>query len=351
MTKQTITASQLADIVGGTVEGDPSVVVHRMARIENAGQGEGTFVANPKYERFIATTGASVIILSEAVPCARDDITVIRVPDAYLAFVKSLEFLYTPTQWLTEGISDTALLAADTSIGEGTWIGEYVVVGKNTRIGNSCRIGHGVVIGPDVTLGDDTVLYPNVTVLSGSKIGSRVTIHSGTVIGSDGFGFAPVGDQFKKIPQTGIVVIEDDVEIGANCAIDRATIGETVIRRGAKLDNLIQVAHNVEIGSDTVVAGQSGFSGSTKVGKHVVIAGQVGVAGHLEIADHVTIAAQSGVSKSLTQSGKTYLGSPAKEHHQALRLEGAIRQLPELIKKIRELEKKIEALESSGITI
>ncbi|NOY06158.1 MAG: UDP-3-O-(3-hydroxymyristoyl)glucosamine N-acyltransferase [Chlorobi bacterium] len=348
---ETITASQLAEIVGGTIEGDPSVFVHRMAKIEEAGPGECTFVANPKYEKYIATTGASVIILSESASCTRDDITIIRARDAYLAFVKSLEFFYTPPQWLTPGVSDTAILAADAFIGEGTWIGEFVVVGKNTRIGKNCRIGHGVIIGPDVTLGDETVLYPNVTVLSGSRIGTRVTIHSGTVIGSDGFGFVPVGERFEKIPQTGIVVIEDDVEIGANCAIDRATLGETVIRKRAKLDNLIQVAHNVEIGSDTVVAGQSGFSGSTKVGQHVIIAGQVGIAGHLEIADHVTIAAQSGVSKSLTQAGKTYWGSPAKEHHQALRLEGAIRQLPELIKKIRELEEKIEALESSGITI
>ncbi len=348
---ETITASQLAEIVGGTVEGDPSAVVHRLAKIEEAGPGECTFVANPKYEKYIATTGASVIILSESASCARDDITIIRAQDAYLAFVKSLKFFYTPPQWLRPGVSDTAILAAGVFIGEGTWIGEHVVVGENTRVGRNCRIGHGVVIGPDVTLGDDTVLYPNVTVLSGCQLGARVTIHSGTVIGSDGFGFVPVGDRFEKIPQTGIVVIEDDVEIGANCAIDRATLGETIIREGAKLDNLIQVAHNVEIGRDTVVAGQSGFSGSTKVGQHVVIAGQVGVAGHLEIADHVTIAAQSGVSKSLTQSGKTYWGSPAKEHHQALRLEGAIRQLPELIKKIRELEEKIEALESSGITI
>jgi UDP-3-O-[3-hydroxymyristoyl] glucosamine N-acyltransferase len=225
-------------------------------------------------------------------------------------------------------------------------VGAHVTVGERSVIAEGAALHSGTVIGDDVRIGKGSLIYANVTVREGCTIGDRVIIHSGTVIGSDGFGFAPKEDgTYEKIPQRGTVIIEDDVEIGANCAIDRATIGATIIRRGAKLDNLIQVAHNVVIGENTVIAAQTGISGSTKVGKHCAIAGQVGLTGHIEIADNTTIGAQSGVPKSITKSGKIYFGYPARELGQTLKIEAALGQLPELLHEIRKMQKKIEELD------
>jgi UDP-3-O-[3-hydroxymyristoyl] glucosamine N-acyltransferase len=244
-------------------------------------------------------------------------------------------------------VHPAAIVAKSANIGKDVAIGPGVVVGEHCRIGDNATLYPGVVLYDDVKIGNNSVLHANVVVREQCNIGANVIVHSGTVIGSDGFGFAPKQDgSYEKIPQRGIVVVEDDVEIGANCAIDRATIGETRIRRGAKLDNLIQIAHNVVIGEHTVIAGQTGVSGSTKIGRNCVIAGQVGFAGHLQIADRSTFGAQSGVSRSLLEAGKTYFGYPAKEHRQAFRIEGALRQLPELLVEIRDLQKRVEELES-----
>jgi UDP-3-O-[3-hydroxymyristoyl] glucosamine N-acyltransferase len=292
-------------------------------------------------------TRASAVVLSKKVETKRSDLNLIKVDDAYSSFLIVLQKFAPSSVQPPAGVHPTAVIASSAKLGENVAIGVHVVIGEKCTVGGNTKIYPNTVLGDGVVIGDDSLLYANVTVREQCVIGNRVSIHSGTVIGSDGFGFAPTSDgTYKKIPQLGNVVIEDDVEIGANCTIDRATMGETRICRGVKLDNLIHVAHNCVIGENTVIAAQTGVSGSTKIGKQCVIAGQVGFVGHIEIADRITIGAQSGVSKSLRESGKTYFGYPAKEHHEALRQEGAIRQLPELIAVVRQLQKRIEELEA-----
>jgi UDP-3-O-[3-hydroxymyristoyl] glucosamine N-acyltransferase len=243
-----------------------------------------------------------------------------------------------------KGIHSTAVVPANSKLGSGVSLGAHVVLGENVVVGAHTKIGHGCVLGDGSSVGENSVIYPNVSVYHGCQIGNRVILHSGVVVGSDGFGFAPKSDgTYEKIPQLGIVVIEDDVELGANCTIDRATMGQTLLKRGTKLDNLVHIAHNVVVGENTVIAAQSGISGSTKVGNNVVIAGQVGIIGHLEIRDRSIILAQSGIGKS-TEPGKSYLGSPAKEHLRAMRIEAVIRSLPELAKDIDQLKRSLEDL-------
>jgi len=340
---------QIAAMLGGELLGDGEATIKRVAKIGEAGSGDITFIANPKYEKYINTTKASAVIISKTLDITkaqRRDVAYIKVDDPYLSFLLVLKQFAPSTPVLPIGIHSTAVIAPTAKLGEKVAIGACVVIGERCRIGNNTTIAHGTVLGDEVEIGDGTLIYPNVTIRERCRVGSRVIIHSGTVIGSDGFGFAPKPDgTYEKIPQLGIVVVEDDVEIGANCTIDRATMGETVIKQGVKLDNLIQIAHNVVVGENTVIAAQSGISGSTKLGKNCLIAGQVGIIGHLEIADRTTIAAQSGLSKSIKEPGKTYFGSPAKEHSVAFRQEGAIRQLPELLRTVQQLQKRIEALE------
>lgn len=335
--------SEITELVRGEFDGDVSIKIHGVAKIEEARRGELSFISNPKYAKFIDTTEASAVIVSKDFPPTTKP--VIRTQNPYFSFLKVLQVFHPPLETLPEGIHPTAVIDATAKIGTNPRIGAYVVIGRNCQIGDHVRIHPGVIIGPETQIGHHTLIYSLVGIREQVRIGNRVIIHSGAVIGSDGFGFAREGQQYHKIPQVGTVVIEDDVEIGANCAIDRATLGQTIIRKGVKLDNLIQVAHNVEIGEHTVIAAQSGISGSTRLGSHVVVGGQVGFAGHIEVGNDTTIAAQSGVSKNL-QSDAVYFGYPAKPMMQAKREEVALRRLPDLLKKIADLEARLESLEN-----
>ena len=344
-------ATQIAMMIGGETEGDASVAVSTFGKIEEAGQGQLTFLANPKYEEYLYKTKASIIIINKTQELKEPvTATLIRVPDAYSAFATLLrKYQEIVTQQLT-GIQQPSFVSGSAVLGDNAFVGAFVYVGDNVRIGNNVKLFPGVFIGNNVTISDNTILYPGVKVYNDCVIGKNVTIHAGAVIGGDGFGFAPQPDgTYKKIPQIGNVIIEDYVEIGSNAAIDRATIGSTIIRTGAKLDNLIQIAHNVEIGSNTVIAAQAGVSGSTKIGRNVMVGGQAGIVGHIHIADGVKINAQSGVSKSIKTPNAAVTGSPAFDYTLALRSQALTRNLPDTEKRIAELEKLVQQLISDRI--
>lgn len=343
------TLAQLAKIVGGTYHGSAELPLINVAKIEDAKEGEITFIANAKYQKYLDVTNASAVIVSEKMDVQRTDLGVIKMHDPYLGFVRALQFFNPQQELMPKGIHEKSVVAESASLGDDVRIGACTVIGERVQIGDRTMICGGAFVGDDVVIGSDCIIYPNVSILSRCIVENNVIIHSGTTIGGDGFGFAPKDGKYEKIPQLGNVVIEDDVEIGSNSSIDRATIGSTYIRRGVKIDNLVQVAHNVEIGENTVIVAQTGISGSAIVGKHVVLAGQVGLVGHIHIADGITVTAQAGVSKSLTESGKMFRGSPAKEFHEELRIEAAIRQLPDLIKTVRALQEKIEKLEEGKV--
>ncbi len=338
---------EIADLLQAEVEGSAAVDIRRVAKIEEAGEGDITFIANPKYAKFLTSTRASCVIVSRDLsPPEGTGSVLLRVADPYFAFLKVLQAFHPPAPPLPSGVHETAVIAPTAVLGKDVRIGAHAVIGERCRIGDAAVIGHGVVIGDDVHVGHHSVLYHNATVYAGCRIGDRVTVHSGSVIGSDGFGFAPRADgSFEKIPQMGIVVLEDDVEVGSNTTIDRATMGETRIKRGAKLDNLIQIGHNVVVGEHTVIAAQAGVSGSTKIGAGAMIGGQVGFTGHLEIADGTKIGAQSGVHRSITKPGQTYFGYPAHPYREAFRMQGAVTQLPDLLATVRELQKTVERQE------
>ena len=343
-----MTAREIATFVRGEISGDEELQILRVAKIEESGPGDLTFLANPKYEKHVATTRASAILVSTSFDPKRvplpEGLTVIKVTDPYIAFLQVLKRITPMSDPFPKGLHPTASVCKSATIGADVSLGAHVVVGENVTIGSGTKIGAGCAIGDGVTIGEDCLVYPNVTVYYGSRIGKHVIIHAGTVLGSDGFGFAPRPDgSYEKIPQMGIVVLEDDVEVGANCTIDRATLGQTVLKKGVKLDNLVHIAHNVVVGEDTVIAAQTGISGSTKVGKNVMIAGQVGIVGHIEIADRTVLLAQSGISKS-TKAGTTYFSTPAKEHRTALKIEAVIRSLPDLAKDVEDLKKSLEML-------
>jgi len=339
------TAAQLAAIINGSIEGDPGVQVGSFGKIEEARQGQLAFLANPKYEDFLYTTSASIIIINDGLVLKQPlSATLIRVPDAYSSFAQLLSTYQELVSKQLNGIQQPSHIATTATIGENVYVGAFSYIGEKVGVGNNVKIHPQVYIGNDVRIGDNTVLHPGVRIYQGCRIGAGVTIHAGTVIGSDGFGFAPQSDgTYKKVPQIGNVIIEDNVEIGSNCSIDRATIGSTIIHSGAKLDNLIQIAHNVEIGNYTVIAAQSGVSGSTKVGKNVMIGGQVGIVGHITIADGSKINGQSGVTKSI-KFPLAVTGSPAFNYVDALRAQAVSRNLPELERRIKELEKQIQQL-------
>jgi len=345
--------SEIARLLSATIEGDPDQEIRRVAKIEEAIEGDLSFLANPKYARYLALTHASAVIVGKTVtvegrPPGVPPLTLLHVDDPYVGFVRMLAHFNPPQPPLPPGIHPNALVAGSASLGADVRIGPFAVIGERVRVGDGSMIGPCAVIGNDVTIGDGTVIYGNVTVREGCIIGRRCVLQPGAVIGSDGFGFAPKPDgTFEKIPQMGIVVLEDDVEIGANTTVDRATLGETRIKKGAKLDNLIQVAHNVVIGENTVMAAQSGISGSTKLGKNVMVAGQVGFTGHIEVADGVKVGAQSGVHRALTKPGASYFGTPAYAQREAMRIYGAFPQLPDLIATVRSLQKRIEELEQA----
>lgn len=334
--------SEICDLIDGQLFGDGGVLISDVAKIEQAGEGQITFVSNPRYHQFIHDCNASAAIVSRDFN-EKTDMAIIKVDDPYYAFLTVIQLFHPVQPFQDEGIHPTAIIETS-EIGKNVSIGSYVVVGKGCQIGDRTILMPGVVIGQNTTIGEDCLLHANVCVRENITIGNRVIVHCGTVIGSDGFGFAPVEGVYHKIPQIGTVVIEDDVELGANVTIDRATMGETRICKGAKLDNLIQVAHNCTIGENTVIAAQTGLSGSTHIGKGVRVGGQVGFAGHMTIGDGSAIGAQSGISKSMPP-GIMVSGSPAQPHREEMRLEAARRKLPKLLKEIKDLKNRIEDLE------
>lgn len=335
----TFNAAQIAAIINGKVEGDNNAAVSSFGKIEEATAGQLSFLANPKYEDYIYDTKASIIIINESLVLKQVvSPTLIRVPDAYTAFAALLTKYQEMMQQQLNGIEEPSFIAKSATYGENVYIGAFAYIGEKSKIGNNTKIYPGSYIGNNVTIGDNTVIHPGVKIYNDCVIGNHVSIHAGTVIGSDGFGFAPQADgSFKKVPQLGNVVIQDYVEVGANATIDRATIGSTLIKSGAKLDNLIQIAHNVEVGHSTVIAAQAGVSGSTKLGNGVMIGGQAGIVGHIHLGDGAKVNAQSGVSKSV-EAGKAVTGSPAYDYTSALRSQAVNRRLPDLEKKIKELE-------------
>lgn len=344
------TAAQIAMMINGKVEGNADAAVGSFGKIEEAQAGQLSFLANPKYEEYLYSTRASIIIINEAQELKQPiGATLIRVPDAYSAFATLLDKYQQIQRQQLSGIQQPVYIAATAKTGDNVFIGAFAYLGENVVLGNGVKVYPNVFLGDNVTVGDHTILHPGVRVYHDCVIGKHVTIHAGTVIGSDGFGFAPQADgSLKKVPQIGNVIIEDHVEIGANTTIDRATIGSTLIKSGAKLDNLLQIAHNVEVGNNSVIAAQTGISGSTKVGKNVMIGGQVGIVGHLKIADGAKINAQSGVSKSIKTPNTAVTGSPAFEYTAALRSQVASRNLPELEKRVAELEKLLKELTTSN---
>jgi len=340
------TAAQIALIINGKVEGNPDAAVASFGKIEEAQSGQLAFLANPKYEEYLYSTKASIIIINELQEIKEPiEATLIKVPDAYTAFATLLEKYQQIMRQQLTGIQQPVYIAATAKIGENVFIGAFAYLGENVMVADGAKIYSNVFLGDNVQIGKNSIIHPGVKIYYDCIIGEQVTIHAGTVIGSDGFGFAPQADgSLKKVPQIGNVVIENGVEIGANTTIDRATIGSTLIKSGAKLDNLLQIAHNVEVGNNAVIAAQTGISGSTKVGNNVMIGGQVGIVGHIKIADGTKINAQSGVSKSIKKTNTAVTGSPAYDYTAALRSQAASRNLPGLEKRVMELEKLLQEL-------
>ncbi len=338
------TLKELAELVNGELHGDGSILIRGASKIDSARPGEITFLANPRYKEFIHQTRASAVIVDQKLA---GDIPIphIVADDAYFRFLQIFLKFHPRKEVLEPGIHPTAIIHPEAKIGKDVRIGAHVVIGRGCEIGDRTRILPNCVLMDGVKVGQDCLLYPLVSVREECEIGDRVIIHNGAVIGSDGFGFAPHEGVYHKIPQVGRVVIEDDVEIGANCTIDRATMGETRIRRGAKLDNLVHIAHNVEVGEWTVMAAQAGISGSTKIGHHVMVGGQVGTVGHIRIGNNVQIGAQSGVSKSIPD-GEIVFGYPARPIMRTKRIEAVVNQLPELLKRVKELERQVEKIKN-----
>lgn len=337
------TAKTIAEYLNGKVEGNPDVLINDVSKIENGKKGTLTFLANPKYSKYIYSTKASAVLVNkDFVPENKVDCTLIRVDNAYNALASLLE-LYKGKQEKS-GIDKMAFIHESAKIGKDVYIGPFVYISENAKIGNNVKIFPNVFIGDNVEIGDSTTIYPGVNIYDDSKLGKRCSIHAGVIIGADGFGFAPQKDcNYKKVPQVGNVIIEDNVEIGANTTIDRATLGSTIIRKGVKLDNLIQIAHNVEIGANTVIAAQAGIAGSTKTGKDCMIAAQAGIVGHLNISDNVKVGAQSGVTNDIEKDG-IVLGSPAYSISEARRIYAVSKKLPELYKRINDLERQLNKL-------
>ncbi len=337
------TATQIAQLISGSIEGDATITVSGFGKIEEAKSGDLSFLANPKYEEYVYTTNASIIILNQDLVLKQAiNATIIRVKDAYSAFAILLQVYETMQYQQLVGIEQPSYIDNSAKLGNNVYVAAFAYIGKNVTINDDVKIYPQVYIGNNVTIDSGTILHSGVKIYNNCILGKNVIIHSGTIIGGDGFGFAPQADgSFKKVPQIGNVLIEDNVEIGANTCIDRATIGSTIIKAGAKLDNLIQVAHNVEIGNQSVIAAQVGISGSTKLGKNVMIGGQAGIVGHIQLGDGTKINAQSGVSKSTAP--KTVLtGSPAGDFTSMLRSQAVVKRLPDLEKRIIEIEKKME---------
>lgn len=334
-------ASQIAAVIEGIVEGNPEIKISRLSKIEEGEPGTLSFLANPKYTPYIYTTLASIVIVNkDFTPDQPVRSTLIRVADAYTAFARLLE-LYNQVKNEKQGVSSLAFISKSAIIGKNAYIGEFAYIGENAVVGDNTKIFPHVFLGDNVKVGDNTTLFAGVIIYSDNIIGSHCTIHGGVVIGADGFGFAQQQDKnYKKVAQIGNVIIEDNVEIGSNTTIDRATLGSTIIRQGVKLDNLIQIAHNVEIGENTVIAAQTGISGSTKIGKNCMIAGQVGFVGHISIGDDVKIGAQSGIPGNL-KDGSIVMGSPAIDIATHRRSLVHFKNLSEIVKRLDQLERRM----------
>ncbi len=343
-------ATQIASFINGSIEGNPDVSISGIAKIEGAARGSLSFIANPKYEHYLYETEASIVIVNKSFQAERPVApTLIRVEDAYAAFALLMDKY---SQLISgndnrKGVEQPSFISDSARIGEDVYIGAFSYIGENVRLGNKVKIFPGTFIGDGVHIGDNTIVNAGVKIYHNCIIGKLAIIHAGVIIGADGFGFAPQPDgTYKKVPQLGNVVIEDQVEIGAGTTIDRATMDSTVIRKGVKLDNLIQIGHNVEIGEGTVIAAQTGVSGSTKIGKHCVIGGQVGIVGHIQIADGTKINAQSGLSKSITAPNMAFTGSPAFDYKSSLRSQAVFRNLPAILERIEKLEKLLKDKEA-----
>lgn len=336
-----ITAEQIAGLLEGEVVGDATIEVSQLAKIEEGIPGTLSFLSNPKYSNHIYSTQASIVIVNKSfVPEKSVNATLIKVEDAYKSFSKLLEY-YNQVKLMKSGIEQPCVISEGVVYGEDLYLGSFSYIGKNTRIGNNVKIYPNSFVGDNVVIGDNTVLFAGVRIYSETVIGENCTVHSGTIIGSDGFGFAPTEDgSFTKVPQIGNVIIEDDVEIGAGTTIDRATLGSTRIRKGVKLDNQIQIAHNVEIGENTVIASQTGVAGSTKIGKNCMIGGQVGIVGHIVIGDYVKIQAQSGVSKNI-ENNEAVQGSPSLGHADFLKSYIHFRNFPKIVQDIEDIKKRM----------
>jgi len=339
-------AQSIADFLGGTVEGDANITVSDVAKIEEGKPGTLTFLSNPKYNKYVYETEASIVIVNQDIELeAAVKATLIRVPDAYKAFASLLE-LVQQAKGNKIGIENPSFIDQTAIIGKDVYIGAFAYIGKNVRVGNHVKIYPHTYIGDNTLIGDDTILYSGVKIYEDTKIGEACILHSGAVIGADGFGFAPNEDEtYQKIPQVGNVILEDLVEIGANTTIDCATMGSTIIRKGTKIDNLVQIAHNVQVGENTVMAALTGISGSTKIGSNCRLGGQVGIVGHITIGDNVNIGAMAGVSGSI-KPNKSVLGAPAMDIAQAAKVFAIYRNLPQLREQVIDLGKQIAQIKN-----
>lgn len=336
------TATQIAGILEGEVEGNPQIAVHKLSKIEEGEKGSLTFLSNPKYTSYIYSTKASITIVNkDFVPEQSLSTTLIKVEDAYKSFSKLLEY-YNQVKNNKVGIENPSFVSESASYGEGFYLGAFSYLGNNVNIGKDVKVYPNVYIGDNVTIGDSVVIFAGAKIYSESIIGNGCVIHSGAIIGADGFGFTPnANGEYSKVPQTGNVIMEDNVDVGAGTTIDRATLGSTILRKGVKLDNQIQIAHNVEIGEHTAIAAQTGIAGSTKIGKHCLIGGQVGIVGHITIGDRVKIQAQSGIGRNV-KDDEVLQGSPALNYGDYNKSYVHFKNLPKLVNKINDIEKKVE---------
>lgn len=338
------TARQIADFIHGRVEGDENATVSTFAKIEDGKKGAISFLSNPKYTHFIYDTESSIVLVNDSLELEHPvKATLIRVGNAYECVAKLLQ-LYESMKPKKSGTDPLAFVSSKAKIGKNCYIGAFAYIGDDVEIGEGCQVYPHATIYDNTTLGSGCIIYPNVSIYHDCRIGNNVTIHSGSVIGADGFGFAPNADGYDKIPQIGIVTIEDNVEIGANTCVDRSTMGSTYIRKGVKLDNLIQIAHNVEVGENTVMAAQGGVAGSTQIGKWCMFGGQVGIAGHISIADRTNVGAQAGISNNMKKSGTTIIGSPAWDAKGFMKSAAIFRRLPDIYKQLNDLRCQVEEL-------
>ena len=339
------TAQQIAEYLGGQVEGSAEATVNTFCKIEEGKAGAISFLSNPKYTHYLYETKSSVVLVNADLQLERPvSATLIRVPNAYESVAKLLQ-LYESMKPRKSGIDPLAFVAPSAKVGEGCYIGAFAFIGEGVEIGAGSQIYPHAYVGDSVKMGEGCIVYPNAVIYHGCILGNHVTLHAGSVIGADGFGFAPSANGYDKIPQIGIVTIEDDVEIGANSCVDRSTMGSTYIRKGVKLDNLVQIAHNTDIGSHTVMSAQVGVAGSTKVGQWCMFGGQVGIAGHITIGDKVMLGAQSGAPSSI-ESNQTLMGTPPQPHHGFFRQAILTRRLPEMMKQLEQLQQEINELKN-----